>query len=83
MEEVNFLLKPVLLHLIPSKTSCPFKGNITVKNLKATDFNLPPIIPAGEYRIDTRIYDDKNKTIVFPRIYFEVKHKGIIDMAMG
>lgn len=52
-------------------------------NLRASDFKFPPLIPAGDYRADMRVYNNKNQTIIFPRIYINVKSKGLHDLAMG
>lgn len=52
-------------------------------NLQATDITFPPIVPAGDYRMDVRLFNGQNQTIIFPRIYGTVKSKGIYDLAMG
>lgn len=60
-----------------------FQGNYSITNLRATDFKFPPIVPAGDYRADVRIFNEKNQTLIFPRIYLTVKAKGIVDLPMG
>lgn len=49
----------------------------------ASEFKIPPKVPAGDYRIDVRVYNEKNQTLIFPRVYMTVKAKGINDLAMG
>lgn len=49
----------------------------------ASEFKIPPKVPAGHYRIDVRAYNEKNQTLVFPRVYMTVKAKGIADLTMG
>lgn len=52
-------------------------------NLRATDFKFPPMIPVGDYRADMRFFNNKNQTLIFPRIYVHVKPKGVQDLSMG
>lgn len=46
-------------------------------------FTLPPFAPAGEYRIDVRLFNKQNKTIFFPRAFFTIKAKGSYILDMG
>lgn len=49
----------------------------------ASEFKIPPKVPAGDYRADVRAFNEKNQTLIFPRVYLTVKGKGITDLAMG
>lgn len=52
-------------------------------NMPASAMKPPPLIPAGDYRIDFRIFDGKNQTYFFPRYYFTIKGKGKNVLEMG
>lgn len=60
-----------------------FKGNYSLINLPATALKPPPLMPAGDYRLDVRIFNKRNQTIIFPRIYFTIKAKGKHLLEMG
>lgn len=45
--------------------------------MPADAYKFPPIVPAGEYRIDTRVYDGENDTYVRINGYGVIKAKGI------
>lgn len=59
------------------------QGNYTVIQMPGTAFKLPALTPAGDYRIDVRIYNHKNQTLIFPRLYFTVKAKGSYILRIG
>lgn len=54
-----------------------------MKNIPASAFEIPPFTPAGEYRIDFRVFNHKNETIFFPRAFFTIKAKGVNVLDMG
>lgn len=39
---------------------CPYKGIRGVYKFNADILKYPPIVPAGDYRLDSRIYDGGN-----------------------
>lgn len=59
------------------------KGNFYIHNMPASSFNIPPFSPAGEYRVDFRLFTTTNKTVVFARVYFTIKAKGLHILPMG
>lgn len=59
------------------------QGNYSFLNFPASDLKLPPFMPSGDYRFDFRIFNEKNQTLAFPRVYFTIKAKGKNILEMG
>lgn len=56
---------------------CPYaKGNYSIVNIPADAFKFPPIVPAGEYRVDTRMYDGGKETYLFVKVYALIQATG-------
>lgn len=62
---------------------CPFSGNISIVHVPITSVNTPAFVPAGDYRIDARLFNEKNLTIFFYRSYVTVEAKGIDQLLVG
>lgn len=45
--------------------------------MPADGSNCPEFIPAGDYRMDTKIYDGKNETYFTVKSFAVVKAKGL------
>lgn len=44
---------------------------------------MPKFLPAGDYRLDARHYDESNNTWMYFQIFYSVRAKGLIDLSMG
>lgn len=50
--------------------------------MPADAFKPPPIVPAGEYRMDSRIYDGEKETYASIKTYAFVKANGLHVLKM-
>lgn len=48
-------------------------------NVPSDSINYPLFIPAADYRLDLRIFNEKNLTVMFHKGFFSVEPKGIIN----
>lgn len=79
LEEMYYYALKTYSNLI---APCPIKGNFSINKLPGEAFKYPPLLPAGEYRMDTRIYDGGKEVFFSLKTYALVKAKGLHDLKM-
>lgn len=66
---------------------CPYTGTVEIQNLTLSNLFLGgSMLPTGQYRFHSKIYDDKeNKTILEPIVFFTVPQSrdARLDLSMG
>lgn len=63
---------------------CPYSaGNFTAIKLQIDGMNYPAFIPAADYRVDIRLFNEKNQTIILIRSFLLVQAKGIHQLLVG
>lgn len=82
------VLIPIFLKNVPTyyNHSCPFEGNISLLNFTiSSDLLKGNLIPAGQYRIDCKIFNSvTNKLIILVRVYWTISAGSTTkDLAMG
>lgn len=80
---LNILIEPFkkysnLIH------PCPYNiGNLTIADFPVDCIKFPEFIPAGEYRVDFRLFNKKNETIYLYRAFLTIEAKGIDQLLVG
>jgi hypothetical protein len=62
---VNIIYKKYYYYII-------LQGDTGLRDLEVRNISLPFAGP-GEYKLENRLFDENNKTILFPKYYFNVK----------
>lgn len=63
---------------------CPYNvGNISAHNVPTECIKYPPFLPAADYRINVRLFNEKNGTIILFRYFGTVEAKGIHQLLVG
>lgn len=63
---------------------CPYKiGNISIKNFPVDIIKYPPFMPAGDYRINVRFFNELNLTIILYKIFGTIVPKGLDQLLVG
>lgn len=61
---------------------CPITGKFFVNKLPGEAFQYPSMLPAGEYRLDSRFSDGGKEFYLLTKTYGIVKAKGLHDLKM-
>lgn len=63
---------------------CPYKiGNLSMQNVPAHSLAYPQFFPAGEYRVDVRLFNERNLTILVYRVFATIVPKGLDQLLIG
>lgn len=54
---------------------CPYLGPVTMENLPVQTGVIAPKVPAGNYTLTVRIYNDMNQTVIMPQLQGTLKLK--------
>ncbi|XP_065095375.1 uncharacterized protein LOC135717306 [Ochlerotatus camptorhynchus] len=83
----NNLLMNFMYQVAKSQISwlhkCPYEGLVNMTDFVLDESLMPTFLPAGDFRSDTRIFDDSNETIVYLQIFYSIRAKGLFDLSMG
>lgn len=61
---------------------CPYNGIIGIYKAPAEVLRYPPMLPAGQYRMDARVYDGRSQVYFIVKTYGLVKPKGLHILKM-
>lgn len=79
----NMVIEPLTKHSNFIQ-KCPYKiGNISINNLPVDIFKYPPFMPAGDYRINLRIFNEHNLTILLYKVFGTIVPKGLDQLLVG
>ncbi|XP_001659584.2 uncharacterized protein LOC5571206 [Aedes aegypti] len=65
------------------RTGCPYKGVVAFEDFRIDESMAPQFLPAGEYRLDMRYFNEKNQTVMHSQVFGSVRAIGIVDLSMG
>ncbi|XP_065077908.1 uncharacterized protein LOC135701135 [Ochlerotatus camptorhynchus] len=65
------------------RSGCPYRGVIAFENFYIDESMAPQFLPAGEYRLDMRYFNEKNQTVMHSQVFGSVRAVGIVDLSMG
>ncbi|XP_062711392.1 uncharacterized protein LOC115267800 [Aedes albopictus] len=65
------------------RSGCPYRGVIAFENFRIDETMAPQFLPAGEYRLDMRYFNEKNQTVMHSQVFGSVRAIGIVDLSMG
>ncbi|XP_062558372.1 uncharacterized protein LOC134223243 [Armigeres subalbatus] len=64
-------------------SGCPYRGVIALEDFRIDESMAPQFLPAGDYRLDMRYYNEKNQTVMHSQVFGSVRAVGIVDLSMG
>lgn len=80
----NILFEPLKKINSSFIQKCPYKiGNISMINLPISSVQLPPFIPASDYRMDMRMFNEQNVTFFLYRGFGTIKANGLDPLLVG
>lgn len=59
------------------------QGVIAFENFYIDESMAPHFLPAGEYRLDMRYFNEKNQTVMHSQVFGSVRAVGLVDLSMG
>lgn len=63
---------------------CPYNiGILSAVDFPVDTIDFPPFVPAADYRIDIRVFNDKNVTILGYNVFLTIEAKGIHQLLVG
>ncbi|KAL1375149.1 hypothetical protein pipiens_017664 [Culex pipiens pipiens] len=80
---LDYVTETIRAHMPQAVQPCPYGGRYyNMSNFSLDEKHLPKSVPAGDYRIDMRVTDKHNVTMISLQCYVAVRSKGIAKLSM-
>ncbi|KAL9705730.1 hypothetical protein quinque_009248 [Culex quinquefasciatus] len=79
----DYVLATIRAHVPQAVHACPYGGRYyNFSDFSLDEKYLPNTIPAGDYRIDLRVTDKRNVTMIHVQCFMAARSKGIASLSM-